>query len=102
MTVCLSLLHPLPLHSSRYAHAQNWAAAQRVAEAHDPDSVVIVLVGQADTAFKQKEFPKAEALLLRAQRLDLAVKHYKVGEPRMGPLGSVGVQRGCQAQLCCP
>ncbi|KAF7235879.1 hypothetical protein EYD10_17309 [Varanus komodoensis] len=60
-----------------YAHAQNWAAAQRVAEAHDPDSVVIVLVGQADAAFKQKEFPKAEALLLRAQRLDLAVKRYK-------------------------
>ncbi|XP_053107178.1 intraflagellar transport protein 172 homolog isoform X2 [Hemicordylus capensis] len=60
-----------------YAHAQNWAAAQRVAEAHDPGSVVIVLVGQADAAFKQKEFQKAEALLLRAQRLDLAVKHYK-------------------------
>ncbi|XP_053239953.1 intraflagellar transport protein 172 homolog isoform X3 [Podarcis raffonei] len=60
-----------------YAHAQNWAAAQRVAEAHDPDSVVLVLVGQADAAFKQKEFQKAEALLLRAQRLDLAVKHYK-------------------------
>ncbi|KAL7987120.1 hypothetical protein Chor_006039, partial [Crotalus horridus] len=60
-----------------YAHAQNWAAAQRVAEVHDPESVVIVLVGQADAAFKQKEFQKAEALLLRAQRLDLAVKHYK-------------------------
>ncbi|KAH0622981.1 hypothetical protein JD844_025935 [Phrynosoma platyrhinos] len=60
-----------------YAHTQNWGAAQRVAEAHDPDSVVIVLVGQADAAFKQKEFQKAEALLLRAQRLDLAVKHYK-------------------------
>ncbi|KAJ7341442.1 hypothetical protein JRQ81_005540 [Phrynocephalus forsythii] len=60
-----------------YAHAQNWEAAQRVAEAHDPDSVVVVLVGQADSAFKQKEFQKAEALLLRAQRLDLAVKHYK-------------------------
>ncbi|XP_062822761.1 intraflagellar transport protein 172 homolog isoform X1 [Anolis carolinensis] len=60
-----------------YAHAQNWGAAQRVAEAHDPESVVIVLVGQADAAFKQKEFQKAEALLLRAQRLDLAVKHYK-------------------------
>ncbi|XP_048371540.1 intraflagellar transport protein 172 homolog [Sphaerodactylus townsendi] len=60
-----------------YAHAQNWAAAQQVAEAHDPESVVIVLVGQADAAFKQKEFQKAEALLLRAQRLDLAVKHYR-------------------------
>ncbi|XP_042302841.1 LOW QUALITY PROTEIN: intraflagellar transport protein 172 homolog [Sceloporus undulatus] len=60
-----------------YAHVQNWGAAQRVAEAHDPDSMVIVLVGQADIAFNQKDFQKAEALLLRAQRLDLAVKHYK-------------------------
>lgn len=68
--------------SLRYAHAQNWAAAQRVAEVHDPESVVIVLVGQADAAFKQKEFQKAEALLLRAQRLDLAVKHYKVNRKK--------------------
>lgn len=43
---------------------------------------MIVLVGQADAAFKQKEFQKAEALLLRAQRLDLAVKHYKVNRKK--------------------
>ncbi|KAM9155379.1 intraflagellar transport protein 172 homolog isoform 2-T2 [Pangshura tecta] len=60
-----------------FVHNQNWDAAQRVAEAHDPDSVADVLVGQARFAFEQKEFQKAEAFLLRAQRPELAVKYYK-------------------------
>ncbi|XP_025050082.1 intraflagellar transport protein 172 homolog [Alligator sinensis] len=60
-----------------YVHNQNWDAAQRVAEAHDPESVADVLVGQARCAFEQKEFPRAEAFLLRAQRLELAIKYYK-------------------------
>lgn len=59
-------------------HNQNWDAAQRVAEAYDPDSVADVLVGQARFAFEQGEFQKAEAFLLRAQRPELAVKYYKV------------------------
>lgn len=59
-------------------HNQNWDAAQRVAEAHDPDSVADVLVGQAQFAFEQREFQKAEAFLLRAQRPELAIKYYKV------------------------
>nr|XP_042696068.1 intraflagellar transport protein 172 homolog isoform X3 [Chrysemys picta bellii] len=60
-----------------FVHNQNWDAAQRVAEAHDPDSVANVLVGQARFAFEQKEFQKGEAFLLRAQRPELAVKYYK-------------------------
>ncbi|EMP37904.1 hypothetical protein UY3_04886 [Chelonia mydas] len=60
-----------------FVHNQNWDAAQHVAEAHDPDSVADVLVGQARFAFEQKEFQKAEAFLLRAQRPELAVKYYK-------------------------
>lgn len=59
-------------------HNQNWDAAQRVAEAHDPDSVADVLVGQARFAFEHREFQKAEAFLLRAQRAELAIKYYKV------------------------
>lgn len=59
-------------------HNQNWDAAQRVAEAHDPDSVADVLMGQARFAFEQREFQKAEAFLLRAQRPELAIKYYKV------------------------
>ena len=62
----------------RYVHNQDWASAQRVAESHDPDSVCEVLVGQAKLCFDQKDFQKAEAFLLRAQRPELAVKYYKV------------------------
>ena len=49
-----------------------------MAEAHDPDSVAEVLVGQATFCCEQKDFQKAEAFLLRAQRPELAVKFYKV------------------------
>ncbi|MEE6525926.1 hypothetical protein FKM82_026247 [Ascaphus truei] len=62
---------------SRYVHNQDWDAAQRVAELHDPGSVGDVLEGQARFAFEQKEYQKAEAFLLRAQRPELAVRHYK-------------------------
>ncbi|KAL2082479.1 hypothetical protein ACEWY4_022297 [Coilia grayii] len=60
-----------------YVHQQDWTGAQRVAEAHDPDSVGDVLVGQAKTCFEQRDFQKAEAYLLRAQRPELAIKYYK-------------------------
>lgn len=77
--VC-SLLSLITSHvdSPRFVHNQNWDAAQRVAEAHDPDSVADVLVGQARFAFEQREFQKAEAFLLRAQKPELAIKYYKV------------------------
>ncbi|KAM9840528.1 intraflagellar transport protein 172 homolog [Aulostomus maculatus] len=60
-----------------YVHNKDWADAQRVAESHDPESVSEVLVGQAKFCFEQKDYQKAEAFLLRAQRPDLAVKYYK-------------------------
>uniref|UniRef100_A0A3B4XDD0 Intraflagellar transport 172 n=1 Tax=Seriola lalandi dorsalis TaxID=1841481 RepID=A0A3B4XDD0_SERLL len=60
-----------------YVHNKDWANAQRVAEGHDPESVSEVLVGQAKFCFEQKDFQKAEAFLLRAQRPELAVKYYK-------------------------
>lgn len=50
-----------------------------MAEAHDPDSVADVLVGQARGALEEKDFQKAEGLLLRAQRPGLALNYYKVG-----------------------
>lgn len=49
-----------------------------MAEAHDPESVADILVSQAKFCFDQKEFQKAEAFLLRAQRPELAIKYYKV------------------------
>ncbi|KAI1897568.1 hypothetical protein AGOR_G00084610 [Albula goreensis] len=63
-----------------YFHNQDWNSAQRVAEAHDPDSVPDVLVGQAKFCFDQKDYQKAEAFLLRAQRPELAIKYYKDAE----------------------
>lgn len=64
--------------ASRFVHNQDWEAAQRVAEAHDPNSVAEVLVGQARGALEEKDFQRAEALLLRAQRPGLALSYYKV------------------------
>lgn len=59
-----------------------------MAEAHDPDSVADVLVGQARGALEEKDFQKAEGLLLRAQRPGLALNYYKVGRtPNSGPWG---------------
>ncbi|PIK55820.1 putative intraflagellar transport protein [Apostichopus japonicus] len=63
-----------------YVHNQDWDSAQRVAESFDADSVSDVLVGQARSAFEQKEFQKAESYLLRAQRPELAIKLYKNAE----------------------
>ncbi|XP_068135903.1 intraflagellar transport protein 172 homolog [Hyperolius riggenbachi] len=60
-----------------YVHNQDWDSAQRVAEQHDAASVSDVLEGQARFAFEQKDYQKAEAFLLRAQRPELAVRHYK-------------------------
>ncbi|XP_027896583.1 intraflagellar transport protein 172 homolog [Xiphophorus couchianus] len=60
-----------------YVHNKDWADAQRVAESYDPESVSEVLVGQARFCFEEKDFLKAEAFLLRAQRPELAVKFYK-------------------------
>nr|XP_032825685.1 intraflagellar transport protein 172 homolog [Petromyzon marinus] len=60
-----------------YVHSQDWDSAQAVAEAHDPTSVSDVLVAQARAAFEQRDFQRAEAFLLRAQRPELALKHYK-------------------------
>ncbi|KAH9500287.1 hypothetical protein Btru_073626 [Bulinus truncatus] len=60
-----------------YVHNQDWDSAQRVAEAHDQDSVADVLVGQARFAFEEKDYSKAESYLLRAQRPELAIKFYK-------------------------
>ncbi|XP_012868986.1 PREDICTED: intraflagellar transport protein 172 homolog [Dipodomys ordii] len=60
-----------------FVHNQDWEAAQRVAEAHDPDSVAEVLIGQARGALEEKDFQKAEGLLLRAQRPGLALNYYK-------------------------
>ena len=71
---------------SRYISAKDWDAAQRVAEAHHPESIHDVLVGQARVAFRQQDYGRAETFLLRAQRADLVVE---VGK-RIRPAPCVG------------
>ncbi|VDD80059.1 unnamed protein product [Mesocestoides corti] len=60
-----------------YVHNQDWVSAARVANDHDPESVNDVLLGQARIAFGEQDFAQAEALLLRAQRPDMAVRAYR-------------------------
>jgi intraflagellar transport protein 172 len=59
-------------------HNKDWDNAQRVAEQYDPSLTADVLIGQAKLAFDEKNYPKAETFLLRAQRPELAIKLYKV------------------------
>ncbi|XP_017022793.1 intraflagellar transport protein 172 homolog [Drosophila kikkawai] len=60
-----------------YQHAGDWQAALNVAEMHLPDAVGEVLIGQAASALETRNYKDYEALLLRAQRPDLIVEHYK-------------------------
>ncbi|KAF7269422.1 hypothetical protein GWI33_017527 [Rhynchophorus ferrugineus] len=63
-----------------YVHAQNWIAALRVAETHEPATVPEVLQAQAAQCFKDKQFNEFEVLLLRAQMPELIVQRYKSAE----------------------
>jgi len=49
-----------------------------VAEQYDPSSVPDILIGSARSAFKDKDFQKAESYLLQAQKPEFAVQLYKV------------------------
>jgi intraflagellar transport protein 172 len=60
-----------------HIHNQDWDLALQVAEAYDTNSVVDVLIGQANIHFTKGEFSKSESLLLRAQRPEIAIKFYK-------------------------
>ncbi len=60
-----------------YLHAQDWDAAARVAEQHDPPSITDVLIAQAQAAAAQQQWQLAESVLLRARRPDLALKMYR-------------------------
>ncbi|TPX67270.1 hypothetical protein SpCBS45565_g03981 [Spizellomyces sp. 'palustris'] len=63
-----------------YIHNEDWDASLAVAEAYDQGSIPEVLIGQARVSFERKEFSKAESLLLRAQRPELAIKFYRDGK----------------------
>ncbi|ORZ40210.1 intraflagellar transport protein [Catenaria anguillulae PL171] len=60
-----------------HIHNEDWDAAQRVAEVHDPTSVSDVLCGRAKLAYTKGDALAAEALCLQAQRPDAMLIMYK-------------------------
>ncbi|BBM98035.1 intraflagellar transport protein 172 [Marchantia polymorpha subsp. ruderalis] len=60
-----------------YIHQLDWPAAMRVADLCDPAAMYDVQVAQAQELIVNKDYVKAEALLIRAKRPDLAVEMYK-------------------------
>ncbi|KAJ3373895.1 hypothetical protein GGF31_008780 [Allomyces arbusculus] len=60
-----------------HIHNEDWDAAQRVAEQHDPSAVVDVQCGRAKMLFTRGEYAAAESLWLRAQRPEAALNAYK-------------------------
>uniref|UniRef100_A0A915BZY3 Intraflagellar transport protein osm-1 n=1 Tax=Parascaris univalens TaxID=6257 RepID=A0A915BZY3_PARUN len=60
-----------------YVHDQDWDNAERLAKEHCEDSLSDVFIGQARVAIEQKDFPRAESYLLRANRADIILRYYK-------------------------
>jgi intraflagellar transport protein 172 len=60
-----------------YIHNEDWTNALQVAEKYEESSVVDVLIGQAKVCFQKKEYSKAESLILRAQKPELAIRFYQ-------------------------
>ncbi|KAI9178878.1 hypothetical protein H9P43_005540 [Blastocladiella emersonii ATCC 22665] len=60
-----------------HIHNEDWDAAQRVAETHDPPAVPDVLCGRAKVVFGKGDPAAAEALCLQAQRPEAALALYK-------------------------
>ncbi|XP_065670042.1 intraflagellar transport protein 172 homolog isoform X3 [Hydra vulgaris] len=60
-----------------YVHQVDWTNATRVAEQHDPNSLVDVLIAQAKISFDKKNYEEGESFLLRAQRPEIAIKFYR-------------------------
>lgn len=60
-----------------HTHSRDWRSAVRIAEEHLPDAVNEVLMSQAAEALETRNYPEYEALLIRAQRPELILQHYK-------------------------
>lgn len=60
-----------------YTHSGDWKAAIRVAEKYAPDAVNDILLSQANGALEARNYPEYEALLIRAERPEVIIQHYK-------------------------
>lgn len=60
-----------------HTHSRDWRAAVRVAEQHLPEAVGEVLLSQAAEALEAQNYAEYEALLIRANRTDVVLEHYR-------------------------
>lgn len=60
-----------------HVHGGDWKAAIKIAEKFVPDAVNEVLVNQANAALEARNYHEYETLLIRAERTDLIINHYK-------------------------
>lgn len=63
-----------------YTHSRDWRSALRIAEQHMPEAVNEVLLSQAGDALESRNYVEYEALLIRAERTDIILQHYKDNE----------------------
>lgn len=60
-----------------HVHGGDWKSALRIAEKYVPEAVNEVLINQANAALEARNFHDYEALLIRAERPDVIINHYK-------------------------
>lgn len=63
-----------------YSHSRDWRSALRVAEKYLPDAVNEILISQAAESLESQNYQEYEALLIRADRPDIVLQHYKESE----------------------
>lgn len=60
-----------------HTHGSDWKSAIRVAEKYLPEAIKEIYFSQAAAALETRNYPEYEALLIRAERPDIIVEHYK-------------------------
>lgn len=60
-----------------HTHSRDWRSAVRIAEKYLPDAVNEVLLSQAGEALESRNYQEYEGLLIRAERPDLILQHYR-------------------------
>lgn len=60
-----------------YSHNRDWDSAVRIAERHAPETLNDILVNQAAAALESRNYAEYEALLIRAERPEVILEHYK-------------------------
>ncbi|KAG5668038.1 hypothetical protein PVAND_015995 [Polypedilum vanderplanki] len=60
-----------------HIHGGDWKSALAIAEKYVPEAVNEVLINQAGAALEARNYHEYEALLIRAERPDLIINHYK-------------------------